>query len=136
MEKKVSKEVNYYKYATFALLVIIVVFGLFYAFGAYRESVYNKGFASGQMSAVGLMIDGINRDGAISFTDGNATLTLVPSAQLQKVREGTILEIMNFVDKEGYVSLYNNETEVILMKYEPSDQNLLSLDAMMPEEEN
>lgn len=133
MSKKESKKVNYYKYVTFVFIGLLLIFGLIYVFGAYRDSVYNEGFKNGQANTIGFVIDRVTTDGSVSFAnEQNASLTLVPVQHLSLVREQTILEIMNYVETEGSVSLYNNETEMLLVESEvPVEQGSSNLDNLI-----
>lgn len=117
--KKIQKKkFNFYKFTTFILVILIALFGAYYMLGSYSNSKFNQGRLVGQNEAVDYIVTSLNTQGYVTLTIGNESLSLVPSTSLQQSREQTILEIMNYIKKEGYVTLYNNETELVLVPYQ------------------
>lgn len=116
-EKKTSKEINYYKISTYTLLLLILLFGLYMVFNYYSSSQYNKGYLAGQQFVFTGIAQNVEDVGYVSFGQNNQTnYTLVPVELLQTQKEQVILEIMNLVSEQGYVALYNNDTQMILIE--------------------
>lgn len=110
---------NLYKIATFVLLGLIVISVAFYFFVEYSNSKYTKGVLDGQENAVDIILKSIAKDGSININlPNNKSIILVPAQTVDYAKKATILQIMNTVSKDGYVSLYNNETELVLVPYQ------------------
>ena len=116
--KTQKKRFNFYKFTTLILIIVILLFVTYYILGSYSNTKFNQGKLAGQNEAIDYIVTSLNTQGYVSLTINNQTLTLVPSALLQDTREKTILEILDYVKKEGYVTLYNNETQLILVPYQ------------------
>lgn len=118
-DKKIRKKrFNFYKFTTFALVVLISLFVTYYAFGSYSNSKFNQGRLTGQNEAIDYIVNSLNTQGYVTLSINNQSFSLVPSISLQQSREQTIIEIMQYIEKEGYVTLYNNDTELVLIPYQ------------------
>jgi hypothetical protein len=118
MDKKKLKNMNYYKIATYVLLIIIVLIGAFYLLNYYSNVKMTQGAIYGQQTVSNAIFNELNEKGYVTFNLGeNESLTLVPSIYVQNAKEQTILEIMDLIEKDGSVTLYNNDTELILVPY-------------------
>lgn len=125
--KKNKKEVNYYKYATIVLVVVILFFGAVYLLGLYSNSKFNSGVSYGQQMTMKTLVNTINQNGAITIGNNVSNMTLVPLELAQQAQQQTILTIMKTVNDQGYVSLYNNQTEMILIEYQqPSVDQMIN----------
>lgn len=118
MTKKESKNLNYYKIATFVLVGIILLFGAIFLLNWYGSNNFQNGYFMGQQSVFSGMLANLEKDGYVSFGEGNMSITLVPAQMLQTQKEQTILEIMKQVETQGSVQLFNNQTELILVPYQ------------------
>lgn len=114
----VKKELNYYKIATFVLGGIILLFGVIFLLNWYGAANYQSGYVVGQQAVFNGILANLEKEGYVSFGEGNTSITLVPAQMLQSQREQTILEIMKQVKEQGSVQLFNNESEVILVPYQ------------------
>jgi hypothetical protein len=117
-KKIVRKRFNFYKFTTFILLFAILIFSAYKSFDYYSNNKFEQGREYGQAQAADYIVKSLEEVGYVTITIGNQTINLVPAESIQLAREQTILEIMNYIKKEGFVSLYDNETEVILVPYQ------------------
>ncbi len=108
---------NYYKISTFVLTGIIIVAGLIAGFLLYGNSKLNQG----KQLAFSSIYETLNRTGNVMLTDGNITIVLVPIQALDLAKQQTILEIIDTVQKQGYITLFSNVsgnlTEIVLLPY-------------------
>ncbi|MEM1535494.1 MAG: hypothetical protein QXE64_01490 [Candidatus Pacearchaeota archaeon] len=108
---------NFYKITTFVLLAVILIGALVAGFLLYGSSR----FKAGQQNAFNAIVANVIANGAVSLQNESTTITLVPVQAIDLARQQTILEIINLVQQQGYVSLYNNQsgnvTELILVPY-------------------
>lgn len=126
-KKQKTKNLNYYKIATYSLLTVVILISAFFLLNYYGNAKINQGAILAQQAIGNTIFAELNEKGYITFNLGeNESLTLVPSAYVQKAREETIIEIMDLVKKEGSITLYNNETQLILIPYEQPQQSELS----------
>lgn len=121
-----KKEVNYYKYSTFALIAVLVIAASIFLFTTYAQTKFNDGASYGQQAAISTILNTVTENGAVTIGNNGGNITLVPlqlaqQAQ-QNIQQQTIMTIMDSIEKEGYVSIYNNETEMILVQYQPPAQ--------------
>jgi len=116
-KKVVKRKFNFYKFTTFVLVLVILIFGAYKSFDYYSNNKFEDGRVYGQTQAVDYIVNSLTEVGYVTITIDNQTINLVP-AELAK--QQTILEIMHYVEKEGFVSLYNNDTQVILVPYQES----------------
>lgn len=114
---KEKKVLNYYKISTFALIGVLVIVGLFFAFNSYSNYKFAQGASYGHDVAINDLLGFLSKDGYVTIFVGENNLTLVPSQFAVYQKEKTISDIMSLVKENGYVNLYNNESEVILVEY-------------------
>ena len=117
--KSKKKNVNYYKISTLVLVAVLVIVGGYFLYMSHVQNVASKNQALGQQQAADLILRNVAQKGQFTFQlTENKTLTLVTLNDARKVRENTILEIFNYVEEEGSVTLYNNETQMTLVPYQ------------------
>jgi flagellar basal body-associated protein FliL len=121
--KREKQNLNYYKITTMVLIAILVLVGVYFLYSIHISNVSQESQIYGQKQVINSMIQSVSQNGQVTFNLGeNQSLTLVPVSAARQVRESTILEIFNYVEKEGAVTLYNNETELTLIPYEGNTQ--------------
>ncbi|MEM4318721.1 MAG: hypothetical protein QW244_00520 [Candidatus Pacearchaeota archaeon] len=114
-----ESKLKFYKIMTFLLMIVIVIGALVAGFFFYGNSRFN----AGQQLAFSTIAHEINKRGfvAVQNEDENITLILVPSQAIDFARQQALLDIINIVQSQGYVSLYSNltgnYTEIILVPY-------------------
>lgn len=109
---------NNYKIGFAVLLCVVVVGCLFLGFNYSTNKAFEKGVLEGENLVIEKIIYDINQDGQVKFVnDKGEELSLVPVNVAIKVRENTILEIIDLVNKEGFVNLYTNESQLVLVPY-------------------
>lgn len=125
-EKKRSEK-NIYKITTFALVGVILLAFLAYGIAVFGNYKYVEGIRAGQNDVVNYVLENSVSKGEVSFELGdNQSLVLVPMQYVRAGQEQVILEIMKNVQEKGYITLYNNETEMVLVQYEVPNQDVTS----------
>jgi hypothetical protein len=112
---KNTNETNWYKVATFILVGVIVIFGIYYAISSYGNSKYESGVLDSQNQLVYYIVNSVAKNGFMTFALPEGNMTVVDSNALAYTQQQTIMTIMKEVDKNGYVVLYNNQTQLVLV---------------------
>jgi hypothetical protein len=119
-ESKTSIEKNPYKIAFFAVLGILILALLFYGVSSYLSSTFNNGVQQGQINTFGALTQSVAQNGFVTLSTEEFNLTLVPQQSLLLAQEQVILTIMNEVRSQGYVVLFDNETQMALVQIDPA----------------
>lgn len=70
-----------------------------------------------QNVVISSLISSVLNEGKVDLITQQGNITLVPSILLDRTKEDTILEILGIVREKGYVSLYDNESQITLIPY-------------------
>lgn len=103
-----------------ALLLIILVLGVWFYVDSNQEKYFNEGVAYGQQNIANIVKSEIKTKGMISFQDGNGSITLVSSESIGTVSQSLLNEIKTSIEEKGYVVISDSTTneDLILVKYE------------------
>ena len=124
-EKKPKTTRNYYKYTTFGLLAILLLAFIAYEIQFFGNQKYESGVVFGQQNAVGIILKTTAENDFVTIPVGESNVTLVPAPLVQSAQEQTILTIMETVKQDGYVILYDNETEMVLIRAAPKEFSII-----------
>lgn len=115
-----TKGKNFYKFATFTLLFIIVVVALGFVANLVLGSAYNQGVLDGRQESVSVVLSEISTKGYVNFDLGsNKTLTLVSSEAIEYAKGNMVNEIFKYISEEGYVQVNGpNNRSLILVPYQ------------------
>lgn len=113
-EKKDGK--NFYKLGFLGLLGILFLGLVVYGFTSYTDSRYQSGFLDGQNQTINVLLGTIANSGSVTIGLPEGSVTLVPSQAIQVSQEQVILEILNRINSEGFVTLFNEDTQVTLVQ--------------------
>ncbi len=107
---------NIYKVSTFVLLGLIVLVGIYFGMNSILNSKYEQGLSDGSIKTVNNILSGVVNQGYITFNLGeNNTVTLVPAQQIGVAQEQLIQTILTTIKTQGYIRVYNETHEVILV---------------------
>jgi hypothetical protein len=116
-----KQEKNFYKILSYALILIIVVLGAYLGIGYYGDTRYEQGYIDGSVQVNNFILSSLSQRGNLQVQVGNQSIVLVPSQMVQESLnrgyEGAVMQIFEGINKNGYVSVHNNDTEVILVPY-------------------
>lgn len=123
-----AKEKNYYKYATFLLVAILILFGLFTVWNSIMDSEFNNGVEKGQQNAIVFMLsEAVNKGYVTVSVSENQSVTLVPVQSVQNAQQNIISSIIGSVEEKGYVELnVGNNQSLVLLPYVPQETSDLS----------
>ncbi|MCA9497456.1 MAG: hypothetical protein KC589_11035 [Nanoarchaeota archaeon] len=70
-----------------------------------------------QNVVVASLISSVINTGKVDLVTNEGNITLVPSVYMEQIKQNTILEILGIVRDKGFVSLYDNVSQVTLVPY-------------------
>ncbi|MFW6285715.1 MAG: hypothetical protein ACOC16_00930 [Nanoarchaeota archaeon] len=113
-----TEEINYYKITTFILVFFLVILCGYIFYSINIQNIATKNQEYGRQQTLNNIIANIEQNQQVTIHyNQNDSVTLIPISLAYQVREDTILEIIDYIEKEGVVSLYNNETKFTLIPY-------------------
>ena len=107
---------NIYKLLFFLLVLVVLVCFLVLIFNNYS----NKRFIQGVDYTVYSIFDILEKEGKVALNFNNKSVVLVSEDLIHLTTDNLIREIIETVEKQGHVYVYNNETELLLV---PSPNN-------------
>ena len=113
-----KQETNYYKYATYVLVAIAIIFIIGYFLNSSMDKKFNEGVIEGQKNAVSFVLSEIVNEGAVTITiDSNNSVTLVPVQAINRAQQQIFADMFGFLVQDGYVTIRSGNNTVTLVPY-------------------
>ncbi len=117
-EKEKKKEINYYKYATFALVGIILLFGIFYIYNNYQLVKYQAYYEAGKSDMISQIMKEINAQGAVVIYNNEGNMSIFGQNYINYNQQEVLWNIINFVAENGYIVFEDEEgNSLVLVPY-------------------
>ena len=111
-----AEKVNYYKYSTYALILVLILGGILYSHISIKNQAYERGIMFGQENAVTIILNEISSEGEITIETGSGNVTLIPLVSYTNGLIDYTNSIIETAQEQGYVTLRTNEREVSLLR--------------------
>lgn len=113
-DTNIKKTKNIYKTLFLTTIFIIIILLLVFSFNYYS----NKKFKQGMQFTIYSIFEILEKEGKVSINLENKTATLVSEVMLSSIVDELVNQIIETVETQGYVSIYNNETQLMLVPYQ------------------